>query len=90
MNDTLNISNIFNRIFALILIAIGLLNMILVHPVPGIVYLLLSFIYLPPANAYLRKSLGFSIPLVVKIILGIAIIMFTLGVSDLGDMIDKL
>ena len=36
----------------------------------------------------LKERLGFSIPLVVKIILSIIIIMFTLGVSDLGDMID--
>jgi hypothetical protein len=70
--------------------AIGLLNVFLVHPVPGIIYLLLSFLYVPPANSILRKRFGFSIPLVVKIILGIVIIMFTLGVSDLGDMIDKL
>jgi hypothetical protein len=70
--------------------AIGLLNVFLVHPVPGIIYLLLSFLYFPPANSILRKRFGFSIPLVVKIILGIVIIMFTLGVSDLGDMIDKL
>ena len=70
--------------------AIGLLNVFLVHPVPGIIYLLLSFLYFPPANSILRKRFGFSIPLVVKIILGIVIIMFTLGVSDLGDMIVKL
>ena len=76
-------------IFGIIVLAIGVLNLILVHPVPGIVYLLLSLIYLLPANADLKKRYGFSIPLVVKIILGIVIIMFTLGVSDLGDMIDK-
>ncbi len=68
--------------------AIGVLNMFLVHPVPGVIYLLLSFVYFPPANAILKKKFGFSIPLLLKIILGIVIIMFTLGVSDLGDVID--
>ncbi|WP_161890677.1 hypothetical protein [Pontibacter russatus] len=76
--------------FGLVVLTIGVLNILLVHPVPGIVYLLLSLVYLPPANAIFRKKAGFPIPLVVKLLLGIVIIMFTLGVSDLGDMIDKL
>lgn len=82
--------NIISWIFGIIVLAIGVLNLFLVHPIPGVVYLLLSLVYLPPANNILKKRFGFSIPLVVKIILGIVIIMFTLGVSDLGDMFDKL
>ena len=81
-------SNIVSWIFGLVVITIGVLNLFLVHPVPGIVFILLSFIYYPPLNDFLRKRFGFSIPLVVKIIQGIVIIWFTLGVSDLGDMID--
>jgi len=42
----------------------------------------------PPANAILKKKFGFSIPILLKIILHIVIIMFTLGVIDLGDVID--
>ncbi|MGZ5245275.1 MAG: hypothetical protein ACXWD4_15245, partial [Bacteroidia bacterium] len=61
-----------------------------VHPVPGIVFLLLSSLYLPQVNDFSKKKFGFSIPLTATIILGIIIIWFTLGVSDLGDMIDKL
>jgi hypothetical protein len=62
--------------------------MILVHPVPGVIFLFLSFPYFPPVNDMFRKRFVFSIPVVVKILLGIVIIWFTLGVSDLGDMID--
>ena len=79
---------IISWIFAAIVFAIGVLNIFLVHPVPGIVYIILSLIYLPPVNVLLKKHLGFSIPPTVKIILGIIIIWFTLGISDLGDMID--
>ena len=75
-------------IFGLIVFAIGVLNMILVHPVPGLIYILLSFVYFPSVNNVLRKRVGFTIPPLVKIILGIFIIWFTLGISDLGDMID--
>ncbi len=77
-----------NWVFGIIVFAIGILNMFLVHPVPGTIFLLLSFVYFPPANELFRKNFGFPVPLVFKILPGIIIIWFTLGVSDLGDMID--
>jgi hypothetical protein len=83
-------SRAINWIFGLVVLTVGVLNLFLVHPVPGVVYLFLSLVYLPPADDVLRKSFGFSIPLVVKIFLGVFIVMFTFGVSDLGDLIDKL
>ena len=88
INNRPTVWSISGWIFGMVVLTVGILNMFLVHLVPGVGYLLLSFIYFPPSNAYIRKNLGFSIPLVVKIILAIFIIMFTLGVSDLGDMID--
>jgi hypothetical protein len=75
-------------LLGLVVLAIGIANLLLVHPVPGIVFILLSLLFFPPVNAVLRQRAGFSIPIAVKIILGIVIIWFTLGVSDLGDMID--
>ena len=90
MNINLTSNDIFSGIFAIVLIVIGTLNIFLVHPVPGIIYILLSFLYTPQANALLWQRLGSLVPLIVKILLGIVIIMFTFGVSDLGDMIDKL
>ena len=81
-------AGLINWILGILVFTIGVLNMFLVHPVPGTVFILLSFVYFPPANELFRKNFGFPIPLVFKIILGIIIIWFTLGVSDLGDMID--
>lgn len=80
--------NISSWLFGLTVFVIGILNAILVHPVPGIIYFLLSLIYFPPVNAFLKEKFDFTTPLIVKIILGIVIIMFTLGVSDLGDRFD--
>ncbi|HYH15883.1 MAG TPA: hypothetical protein VD794_11710 [Flavisolibacter sp.] len=88
MNHNVNTLPIISWLFALVVLAIGVSNLLLVHPVPGIVFLLLALVYIPPVNALFKKRLGFSIPPVVKIILGVLIIWFTLGVSDLGDMID--
>jgi len=90
MHNKPTIWHISGWLFGLVVLAVGFLNMFLVHPVPGIVYLLLSLVYFPPANAFLKQRLGFSIPLIVKITLGIILLMFTLGVSDLGDMLDKM
>ena len=80
--------NIINWFFGLIVLTIGISNLLLVHPVPGAVFTLLSLLYFPPVTTALRQRAGFTIPTVVKVILGIMIIWFTLGVSDLGDMID--
>lgn len=90
INEQTNLYTFAGWLFGLLVFAAGIANLFLVHPVPGIAYLLLSFIYFPPTNVLIRKSLGFRIPMLIKIILGVALFMFTLGVSDLGNMIDKL
>lgn len=79
-------SNVISWIFGIVFFSIGVLNLFLVHPVPGIFYLLLSFVYSPPANAILKRRFGFSIPLAVKIILGLAIVWATLAVGELAEM----
>ncbi|SFH02155.1 hypothetical protein [Pontibacter chinhatensis] len=88
MRVAFNSAHITSWVIGLVVFAIGLSNLVLVHPVPGIVFLLLSLVYPPQVNAVLKARFGFSVPLAVKVILGLVIIWFTLGVSDLGDMID--
>lgn len=81
-------SNAVGWLFATVILAVGIANLVLVHPVPGFAYVLVSLMFFPPANSALRQRFGFSIPAIVKVPLGFALVMFTLGVSDLGDMID--
>lgn len=88
MKSVTRTSPVIDWLFGPVVFVIGVLNCLLVHPVPGIIALLLSLVYFLPVNALFRKWTGFSIPPAVKIILGVLIIWFTLGVSDLGDMID--
>lgn len=90
MNYRLSTGDLLSALFAVILFIVGVLNIFLVHPVPGVIYMLLAFLYTPAANSMLKSRFDFSIPWVVKIALAIVLVMFTLGVSDLGDMIDKL
>ncbi|MBA9078654.1 hypothetical protein [Rufibacter quisquiliarum] len=89
MGKNVNLESIFNWAFGVLLVAIGVLNLLLVHPVPGIAYFLLACIYLPPASFLLRKWFDFTVPLLLKILFGLVILLFTLGVSDVGDMLDK-
>ncbi len=88
MKINFRILDVFSWIFGLAVLAIGVLNIILVHPVPGIGYLLLSALYFPPVNGIFERKFGFRMLLFMQIILAVVIIMFTLGVSDLGDMMD--
>jgi hypothetical protein len=86
LNNTFHFGKTFSWLFAGLLITIGILNLFLIHPVPGIAYLLISCLYMPPVNESIRNRFGFAIPVAVRIALGIAIMWFTLGISDLGDM----
>ena len=70
----------------MVFVVIGVLNLFLVHPVPGVLYLLLSVAYLPRTDIILKNRFGFSIPLVAKIILGLVILWGTLAVGDLAEM----
>lgn len=90
MKSNFRILRLFNWGFAIVLIIVGILNILLVHPVPGLIYLLLLCLYFPPITDFIEIKWSVNIPFLAQIFLAIAIIMFTLGVSDLGDMIDKL
>lgn len=80
---------ILNWIAGLILLTIGLLNLFLVHPVPGIAFIIFSVIYFPPVTDLLKKNLNLIIPPIVKVFLFVFLVWFTLGISDLGDLFNK-
>ena len=68
---------------------IGVLNIILVDPVPGFIYVLISLIYLPPLSNYIKVKLRLAIPIILKVILAILVLWFTLGVSDLMQIFES-
>jgi hypothetical protein len=80
--------HIISWAFGAIVFIIGVLNFIFVHPVPAMIAMLLSCIFFPPILQGFKTRFGFTIPAWFKVILGVVIILFTLGVSDLGDIID--
>ncbi len=88
MNKKAKVWHIASWALGIFFFTIGILNAILVHIVPGIINLLISLIYLPPATAYFRKKLAFSMPVLMKIILAFIFIWVTLAVGDLFEMFE--
>jgi 1,4-dihydroxy-2-naphthoate octaprenyltransferase len=80
-------NKILGWLFATLFIIIGVLNMVLVHPVPGLFYLLLAVLYIPQVNVIMKQKLGFSIPLVAKIVLALVVLWGTLAVGDLAEIL---
>lgn len=78
---------IISWLFATVFLVCGVLNIFLVDFVPGVLYLLLSFVYFPQTNTFLKKKIGWSIPFFVKIILGLVILWGTLAVGDLAEVL---
>ena len=67
---------------------IGILNIIYVHLVPGLLYILFSLIYLPATSTRLELSLKASIPFIAKVILAVIVLWATLGVGDLMEVFE--
>jgi hypothetical protein len=82
-----NPENVIGWVFCVVFGIIGILNLILVHPVPGIFYLMISCVYIPATNIILKKRFGFSISLSVKIIVALIILWGTLAVGDLAEIL---
>jgi glucan phosphoethanolaminetransferase (alkaline phosphatase superfamily) len=88
MNNTSIAGNIVSWLFGIAVIAIGLINMFWGNDAGyGIFIFLLAFAYFPPVTAFFKKISGISIPLMVKIILGVFIIWSAIGVGELFDKI---
>lgn len=81
--------NIISWLFGIAVFAIGVINTFWGNdPGFGVFLVLLSFVYFPPVTAMIKERLGFSIPRIAKIILGIFIIWAALGVGELFDKVD--
>lgn len=78
---------IISWIFATLFFVIGVLNLLLVHPAPGIFYLLLALAYILPVNGFLERRLGSKFPVMAKIAMGLVVLWGTLAVTDLADIL---
>ncbi|MCU0380791.1 MAG: hypothetical protein MUE58_06335 [Chitinophagaceae bacterium] len=80
---------VISGIFGLVVLAIGIVNTFWGNdPFFGIFICLLSLLYFPQTGQMLRKWFGFSIPLFLKILVGLFVIWAALGVGELFDKVD--
>lgn len=91
MNYRTTIGTIISWLFGILVLVIGLINTIWGNdPGFGIFLVLLSLVYFPPVNVFIKKKFGFAIPLIARILLGLFIIWASLGVGELFDKIDMM
>ncbi|NNK70502.1 MAG: hypothetical protein HKO96_08490 [Flavobacteriaceae bacterium] len=81
---------VFNWIIGLSFIVIGILNLILIHPVPGLIYIVIAMIYFPPIADRFENIIRIRIPQAIKIILAFLIIWFTLAVGELVELFESI
>ena len=86
MNARFSLSNFVSWVLTAIFLVLGVMNLILIHPVPGIFYILFASIFMPPFTTWLKYKTGRIIPLWIKITLGLFILWGTLAVGDLAEM----
>jgi hypothetical protein len=85
------ILRVISWLFGIVFFAIGVVNTFWGNdPGFGVFTVLLSFVYLLPVNALLKKMTGFSIPRmgIIKILLGVFILWASLGVGELFGKIE--
>jgi hypothetical protein len=89
MESKSSIWKIISWLFGITAMAIGVVNTFWGNdPGFGVFIFLLSFVYFPPVNAFIKGKTGLSIPGVAKIFLGLLILWASLGVGELFDKID--
>jgi len=88
MNYKAIILDTFSWIFGILVFAIGVLNVFWGNDAGfGVFIVLLSFAFFPLINTLIKERIGFTIPLIVKILLGIFILWAALGVGELFNKI---
>jgi len=88
MNYKAILLDTFSWIFGIIIFAIGVLNVFWGNDAGfGVFIILLSFAFFPLINTLIKEKVGFTIPLIVKIVLGIFILWAALGVGELFNKI---
>ncbi|MDI5895797.1 hypothetical protein [Flavobacterium algoritolerans] len=84
MDNKSNVWNIISWGFGIVVLVIGIINTFWGNDLGfGVFLIVISVVYFPPTNVIFKKITGFSIPLVIKILLGLFIIWAALGVGEL-------
>jgi hypothetical protein len=72
-------------LFAFLFVVVGIMNIRVIHIVPGLFYLAISLFYLPKIGTYLDGKFGRTAPFLIQVIFGLFIIWASLAVGDLAE-----
>ena len=88
---SLNLSNLISWLFAILFIAVGLVNTFWGNdPGFGIFLLTIAFVYFPPATQFVKERTGLSLNPILKVLLAAFVVIAVLGVGELFDKIDMM
>ena len=80
---------IMGWVFGIIFLSIGLINTFWGNDAAyGVLIILFAFVFFPPVNVVIKEKMGFSIPFLLKIVIGLFIIWTAVGVGELFGKID--
>ncbi|WP_340112407.1 hypothetical protein [Maribellus mangrovi] len=83
---TSGIWNVVSWVFGLAVFINGILNMFLGNDFAlGVTFVLLSVVYFPPANRYLKKRFGFSFSPFLKILVAALLLWITGAVGAIAE-----
>ena len=74
--------------FGILFLVIGILNAIIINPLFGIFYALLSLIYFPFSARFIKERSGIRFPNWLKLLIALLILWGTLAVSDLMEYME--
>jgi hypothetical protein len=78
--------NSVSFVAGLLIFIIGLLNLFRGNdPLLGVAFITLSFIYIPAANKVIKKTVGFSVHYLVKIILAVLLLWIAMAVGAIAE-----
>lgn len=65
---------------------LGVMNLLWIHVVPGVFYLIISILYVPLVVGLLEVLMGFKVPYGVRIAGAVVLLWATLAVGDLAEL----
>ena len=85
MQSSKGFRDLLVKTFGLVFVLLGIMNILWVHSLPGLFYLILASVYLTPLNDFITRKLGSSKSFYITIIFGFFVLWGTLAVGDLAE-----
>jgi len=86
MNLKFSIKSVMDIFWVVLFGIIGVLNLIYIHVVPGIFYLLFALLCVPAFLRWAGAFTGIRVPYVIRMLAAFVLLWATLAVGDLAEL----